>query len=127
MPFAATCAWKTPYTSAVHREVRTRIEIAYKRHPMTEDFLANKAKRYMQYLSLELPGRSVGTQGNRAATTFFADTVSSFGFLTDDPEFDCMDWTQEGATLVVGDELFLVHPSPYTLGCQARAPMSVMS
>lgn len=94
---------------------------------MTVDFLANKAEKYLNYLSIELPGRSVGTPGNRAATTFFAKTVSSFGFHTDSPEFDCIDWTQDGATLVVENNQFEAYPSPYTLGCQANAPLVVVS
>lgn len=94
---------------------------------MTEPHLLDKARYYLEYLSLELPTRSVGTPGNRAATTFFAETVSSFGFQTDSPEFACIDWTQEGATLAVGEHLFTAYPSPYTLGCQARAPLAVVS
>ena len=94
---------------------------------MIDDLLENKAKTYLYYLSQDLPGRSVGTQGNRAATTFFAETVSSFGFHTDSPEFDCMDWAQEGATLVIGEDQFEAHPSPYTQGCQACAPLLVVS
>jgi hypothetical protein len=94
---------------------------------MTDDLLANKAKTYLQYLSLELPSRSVGTQGNQTATAFFADVVSSFGFHTDTPEFACIDWTQEGVILVIGKERFEAHPSPYTRGCQARAPLAVIS
>ena len=94
---------------------------------MTIDLLTNKVKTYLHYLSLELPSRSVGSQGNQTATSFFAEVVSSFGFHTDTPEFDCIDWTQEGATLVIGKERFEAHPSPYTRGCQARAPLAVIS
>jgi aminopeptidase YwaD len=94
---------------------------------MTKTLLPDKAKQYLEYLSLELPTRSVGTPGNRAATTFFAETVSSFGFQTETPEFDCIDWRQAGATLTSGTDQFTVHPSPYTLGCQAHAPLAVVS
>lgn len=94
---------------------------------MTESHLIDKAKNYLEYLSLELPGRSVGTQGNQAATTFFAEIMASFGFQTDSPEFDCIDWTQEGATLAIQKDQVHAHPSPYTLGCQVRAPLAVVS
>ena len=96
---------------------------------MINNYLANKAKEYLEYLSLELPTRSVGTQGNRAATAFFAKLMTSFGFQTDSPEFDCIDWTQEGTTLTIGDDPVLAYPypSPYTLPCQARAPLAVVS
>lgn len=94
---------------------------------MTQDSLADKARNYLEYLSLELPSRSVGTQGNRTATTFFAEIVASHGFQTSLPEFDCINWTQDGATLAVGKVQFDVHPSPYTLGCQASAALTIVS
>ncbi len=94
---------------------------------MTQDNLTDKARNYLEYLSLELPSRSVGTQGNRTATTFFAEIVASHGFQTSSPEFDCIDWTQDGATLAVREQHFTAHPSPYTLGCQASALLTVVS
>jgi hypothetical protein len=37
---------------------------------MIDVHLTDKAKTYLNYLSLELPGRSVGTLGNLDATAF---------------------------------------------------------
>jgi len=63
---------------------------------MTSDHLLNKAAAYLHRLCLEIPSRRVGTDGNRAATDFFAGLMSSFGFQTECPAFDCIDWTQAG-------------------------------
>ena len=89
--------------------------------------LAEKAGRILQSLCLELPERRVGSSGNRAATDFFAQTVASFDFETQCPEFECIDWTQDGALLAVDGEPFEVYPSPYTLACRVRAPLAVVS
>ncbi len=81
----------------------------------------------MQTLCVEIPSRRVGSEGNRAATDFFARTVGSFGFDTQCPEFDCVDWAHEGAHLTVEGAAYEAHPSPYSLGCRFNAPLAVVS
>jgi aminopeptidase YwaD len=85
--------------------------------------LIEKANRYLDTLCNQIPGRSVGSAGNRRATTFFADTIRSFGFDVECPEFECMDWQTHGATLSVEDASYQVFASPYTLGVQVKAPL----
>ena len=94
---------------------------------MTSDSLIDKADSYLQRLCVDIPSRRVGCAGNRAATDFFTHTVSSFGFRTESPEFDCMDWSQEGAHLTIDGASFEVFVSPYSLGCHVRAPLVVVS
>jgi aminopeptidase YwaD len=89
--------------------------------------LAEKAGTLLHSLCLELPERRVGSPGNRAATEFFAQAVASFGFDTQCPEFECIDWIQDGARLAADGELFEVFPSPYSLHCRVRAPLAVVS
>jgi aminopeptidase YwaD len=94
---------------------------------MMSDRLIEKAESYLQKLCVEIPSRRVGCEGNRAATDFFAHTVSSFGFRTESPAFDCVDWHQEGAHLKTDDTSFEAFASPYSLGCRVRAPLVVVS
>jgi len=89
--------------------------------------LAEKAGATLQTLCLEIPERRVGSPGNRQATEFFAQTVASHGFQTRCPDFECIDWTQNGAHLSVDGEPFEVFPSPYTLDCLVHAPLAVVS
>jgi aminopeptidase YwaD len=81
----------------------------------------------LRKLCLEIPSRRVGSVGNRAATNFFAGLVASFGFATETPAFDCMDWSQEGVQLTADGAHFEAFASPYSLGCHARAPLAVVS
>lgn len=89
--------------------------------------LSEKANTYLHKLCLEIPNRPVGSPGNRSATDFFARTVASFGFETETPAFDCIDWTQAGAHLTLDGAPFEAFVSPYSLGCRVSAPLSVAS
>jgi aminopeptidase YwaD len=89
--------------------------------------LADKARQYLQRLCEEIPSRRVGSAGNRDATSWFADTLESFGFHVECPTFDCIDWRDGGADLAVDGDTFDVRVSPYSLGGQARAQLVVVS
>lgn len=93
---------------------------------MTQNELARKAGQYLEKLCVEIDNRRTGSAGNRMATEFFAEVVQSFGFDTEMPRFDCLDWWHEGAELRAGDVAYAVCPSPYTLGCQVSGPLVVV-
>ena len=85
------------------------------------------AESYLTTLCREIPGRSVGSVGNRVATSFFAQQVATYGFAVEMPSFDCLDWHQSGVELAVGGQSFSALVSPYSLGCQVSAPLRVVS
>jgi aminopeptidase YwaD len=90
---------------------------------MTSSFLIEKAKQHLDKLCNQIPNRRVGSEGNRLATSFFAETTRSFGFNVECLEFECMDWKSEGATIFVGSESHAVQASPYSLGTRVKAPL----
>jgi aminopeptidase YwaD len=92
-----------------------------------QTYFTEKAKTYLHRLCVEIPNRRVGSPGNRAAPDFFADVMTNFGFDTDTPAFDCIDWRQDGAHLTVNGTAFDVQVSPYSLGGHVRAPLVVLS
>lgn len=94
---------------------------------MKVDRLVEKAESYLRKLCVEIAGRQVGSEGNRAATDFFADVVSSFGLETACPAFECIDWSQGGVDLLAGGSAFTAFAGPYSLGCRVKAPLSVVS
>jgi aminopeptidase YwaD len=87
--------------------------------------LSQKAKEYLNALCNQIPNRRVGSEGNRLATAFFAETIKSFGFDVECPEFDCMDWQSKGATISVDGKSHEAQGSPYSLGAQLTAPLVV--
>ena len=88
---------------------------------------SEKSERYLKHRSEELPTRRVGSEGNRLATDFFNKTLASFGFTTECPQFDCMDWVQQGATLTVNGQSLHAQVSPYSLGCSVELPLETVS
>ena len=92
---------------------------------MMRNELSENAKKYLNFLCLELPTRQVGSQGNRAATEFIAKKLAGLGFRTECPEFECIDWVTEGAALTVGSKKCVVYSSPYSLGCEESGVLVV--
>jgi aminopeptidase YwaD len=89
--------------------------------------LSGRAETYLRRLCLDVPHRRVGSSGNRASTEFFAGVAAFFGFDTKCAGFDCIDWTHGDIHLTVGDQAYEAFVSPYSLGCQVRAPLVVAS
>ena len=89
--------------------------------------LEKKSQDYLNTLCLEIFNRCVGSRGNRIATDFFAETMRALGYQVETPEFDCMDWRQQGADLSVGNNRFKAFVSPYSLGCKVDAPLVSVS
>ncbi len=94
---------------------------------MTQKSLEQKAAACLHQLAVEIPNRRVGSAGNRAATDMFAAAVASHGWQVERGAFDCIDWRQEGADLLVDGAPYSAFPSPYSLGCGVRAPLAVIS
>lgn len=94
---------------------------------MSQSSIKTNAENYLHVLCTEINNRCVGSQGNQQATDFFADTINSFGFKTEKPEFPCIDWRHGDVHIMVGGKLFSASPSPYTLGCDLNAPLAVAS
>jgi len=85
--------------------------------------LNQRANDHLKKLCLDIPERPVGSFGNQIATEYFAETVASFGFRTACPEFPCIDWEGGAVLLEVGDRTFEVLISPFSLGCDVKAPL----
>jgi aminopeptidase YwaD len=92
---------------------------------VTIENLVDTANKYLQTLCYEIPNRCVGSSGNRRATDFFAEKMTAFGFQTESPQFECIDWTHGDVQLTLAGEPFPAHVSPYTLGCDISAPLTV--
>ena len=85
--------------------------------------LLQNSKTYLQMLCSQISERSVGSEGNRAATHYFKDIACSFGWGMETQEFNAMDWIDGGALLHCGADSFIVFVSPYSLGCQTEAQL----
>jgi len=77
---------------------------------MEKIHLYQKSASYLKMLCEEIAERSVGSEGNRQATRFFAETISALGWQTEVSELEVMDWHENGASLQIADQCFNVLP-----------------
>jgi len=94
---------------------------------MTNSSLKTKAESYLNHLCLEIPTRRVGTAGNQTANAFLAQTFASFGFQVESQPFECIDWSQKGASLSLNGEQFEIFVGPFSLGCRVKASLVIVS
>jgi len=90
---------------------------------MSGNKLYQRSLRYLEILCHTIPERSVGSEGNREATSFFEKEISSFGWETESAEFDAFDWNDGGATLRAEESEFDILVSPYSLGFKGEAEL----
>ncbi len=94
---------------------------------MDELYLTNKLESYLDYLCNQVSNRHVGSEGNHQATKYFEKVISSFGFKTSSPPFDCIDWEFGAVLLEVGGKKWNAHVSPYSLPCDIEAELVPVS
>lgn len=90
---------------------------------MQEKVLAEKCLTHLQNLCGEISERCVGSEGNRASTRYFNKILSGYGWHTEMPEFDVIDWIDGGATLKAGNKNFEVNVSPYAPACKVQGKL----
>lgn len=90
---------------------------------MDKTTLATTIDHYLHTLCVDLPHRHVGSTANQYATSFFQQTIATFGFITECPQFTCIDWCHGAVSLEANGETFGVHIGPYSLPCAVRAPL----
>lgn len=94
---------------------------------MDSGHLQQISRSVLHKLCVEIPGRSVGSEGNRAATKYFQQELERLGWQARAHPFEAMDWEDGGASLTAGAESFTVSPSPYSRACRVEAPLVCLS
>jgi len=89
--------------------------------------LTPKSSKYLQMLCVQIADRSVGSEGNRAATQYFENIAASLGWNTEVQEFDAIDWIDGEASLSCDADRFRVFVSPYSLGCNTEGQLISVS
>jgi aminopeptidase YwaD len=92
---------------------------------MDRNAFVQKATEYLHILCERIPNRRLGSEGNRQATAFFGETLNDLDCNVTFQSFDCKDWLDEGANLIVEEDVFEVKSSPYSREIEVRAPLVV--
>ncbi len=89
---------------------------------MTEELFIISTS-YLDKLCNVIKERPVGSVGNREAAAFIEQEMAQLGWETETPEFEVLDWYDEGAVLSAESEAFEVAASPYSLGYSGEAEL----
>ncbi|MDO8847227.1 MAG: M28 family peptidase [Coriobacteriia bacterium] len=94
-----------------------------------DDPARDATARVAEHLRLltTFPDRHVGGEGNRAATSLFADEMASLGLDVRRVPMTCVEWVPGSAWLEVGGQHPAVHVGPYSLPCELEAPFVAVS
>ena len=90
---------------------------------MTNQRLYQKSLHYLSSLCNEITERCVGSEGNRRATDFFENELSSLGWQTESSAFDAMDWEEGGATIICDGKSYNACVSPYSVGFRGEGEL----
>ena len=83
---------------------------------------------FLNQLTVAIQDRSVASDGNRAATAYFEQQLTSNGWSTQTQWFSAIDWQSGSAKLVSDDGMaFEVFPSPYAAGVKVPGRLMVAS
>jgi aminopeptidase YwaD len=94
---------------------------------MNDRSLIATALEHLDTLCMLYPHRQVGSAGNRAATEYFSRIARQNHFTVEETQFDCLDWKSGAHHLAAGGEEFDFVISDYSLGCEVKAPLAVVS
>jgi aminopeptidase YwaD len=94
---------------------------------MNNDKLLSTTKRHLQSLCLDIPDRSVGSEGNRHATEYFKNELIKNNWNIDETLLNVMDWRTNGAMLQCGQTSYEIFSSPYSLGCSTQGELVSVS
>jgi len=89
--------------------------------------LLEQAKKHLNKLCVEINDRSVGSEGNQLSTKYSDEVFRNFGLNTEMPEFDVMDWQDDGTELICGDDKFEIFVGPYSKGCDVKGKLFCVS
>jgi len=91
------------------------------------NYLFEKAEAYLNELSIEIPERAIGTEGNLRATLYFSEIMKRFNFKITSLKFDCIDWVHRKSELVSSGKTYPVLACPYTLPCNVSSELVIIS
>lgn len=77
------------------------------------DTLPTAASEHLNALTA-FPDRHVGSEGNRAATSYFAERVGREGLIVSRHRFDCLEWDYGSAHIGCAGTFYRLHVGPYS-------------
>jgi aminopeptidase YwaD len=82
---------------------------------------ATLLQQHMDQLCEKIGVRPTGSTKNKEAVDYAFEVLQKCGFQVYAQEFDCIDWLNFGALLLVDDQKVQVEPAEYSLPCDIQA------
>lgn len=86
----------------------------------------NIRKRIEQHLNVlcnEIGARPTGSKSNQKAVEYVCGEFERVGLSVLKQEFDCIDWSESGGTLMVEGQEIPTAPAPYSLPCNVQGEL----
>lgn len=94
---------------------------------MNKKQLLLTAQKHLKTLCIDIPDRSVGSEGNRRATEYFRNELARNSWHAEETLLQVMDWKTDGATLQCGENRYEVFSSLYSMGCSVQGELVPVS
>jgi aminopeptidase YwaD len=94
--------------------------------PRSHSALEDAIREHVGALCSAEPDRRPGCEGNRRATDYAAGILARAGWTVSTPEFVCLDWRSDGASLQVEGTEVPITPSPYGPGTKVSGNLVVI-
>lgn len=86
--------------------------------------IKDRLEKHLSMLCEEIGERPTGSEANKRAVEYVCGEFERAGLNVVKQEFDCIDWTQNGATLMLEGEEISVVPAPYSLSCSVHGEIT---
>ncbi len=83
--------------------------------------IMDSLQKHMEMLCGSVGARPTGSAANKAAVDYVAEVLRQSGLAVHRQEFDCMDWQNAGAMLMVGSRSVPAEAAEYSLPCDVEA------
>ena len=85
--------------------------------------IRKRIERHLNILCNEIGARPTGSRANQKAAEYVCGEFERAGLKVLKQEFDCMDWTENGGTLLVEGQVIPTVPAPYSLPCNVQGEL----
>ncbi len=92
----------------------------------TKNELSNLVKVYLDKLCVKIGPRPTGSENNKNAQAYLAKMLQGTDFELELQTFDCLDWEDSGAEILLGNQKFEVMVNPFSPACEITAPYVVL-
>ncbi len=94
---------------------------------MKKGQIKNEINEILNHITVNIGERPTGSKSNRKVETYAKTYFEKNDYITESQKFQCIDWINNGAELIINGKELTAKPSYYTTGCDLEADFIVLS